>query len=210
MDALIIAIRFAIVFIGSFLFGYERQSSHKPVGFTTFIFVSLGACALALVASFIGIQDSLPIIAAVVTGIGFLGAGALIRGQDRVFGFTTASGIWLFAIFGLVIGLGYYLIGVVIYLLVWIIISFDKYLERQGIGSYQRRLHLTLAKTVNEDKIKECFFSFGIKYKKLNIEIDKKKNELTIAYIIEGSKENLNKMAANLSGKEWLYYLKID
>ena len=91
-------IRMLLVFGLSLIFGLERQRSHKPVGFGTFIFVALGACTIGIVATKYSLGDSISLLAATITGIGFLGAGALIKNTDKVFGFTTASAIWLFAI----------------------------------------------------------------------------------------------------------------
>lgn len=210
MDSYIIILRFLLVFIASFMFGFERQRAHKPVGFGTFIFVSLGACALAIIALSIGIPGSIALISAVVTGIGFLGAGALIRGADKVFGFTTAAGIWLFAILGLSIGLGYYLIGSVIYFLVWFVIIFDRYFETKGIGSYQRKLNISVDKNTDENEIKECFLTYNIKHKKIGVEFDRKNNRLIFNYIIEGSRDNLNKASSILLNKLWLQSLKIE
>src|SRR3989338_8472325 len=101
-----IILRFFVVAILSSLYGLQRQRRHKPVGFGTIVFVSVGACALAILAVELGIENSIGLLGAIVTGIGFLGAGAIIKNNDRIFGFTTAASIWLFSIFGLIVGLG--------------------------------------------------------------------------------------------------------
>src|SRR3989338_5532799 len=101
MEFFTLATRFCIVFLLALMFGLERQRAHKPVSFGTFIFVSMGACALALTATSIDIEDRIIILGSIVTGIGFLGAGALIKTSDRIFGFTTAASIWIMAIFGI-------------------------------------------------------------------------------------------------------------
>ena len=93
METLTIVIRLLAVFILSLIFGIERQRSHKPVGFGTFIFVAIGSCALAIAATIIDIDDRIIILGSIVTGIGFLGAGALIRNNDKIFGFTTAASL---------------------------------------------------------------------------------------------------------------------
>jgi len=142
MEFSVIILRFILTFLLASLFGLERQRSHKPTGFGTFIFVALGACGLSIVAVIAEPQNPVPLLSAIVTGIGFLGAGALIKTSDKVFGFTTAVSIWIFAIFGLVIGIGQYLVGLLMYAFVWVVILFDKYFEKRGIGSYQKRLVL--------------------------------------------------------------------
>lgn len=210
MDMIIIITRFLLTFIAAFIFGYERQKSHKPVGFGTFIFVSSGACVLSLIADYIGLPDSLPLISAIITGIGFLGAGALIKGTDKVFGFTTAASIWLFAIFGVIVGLGYYFIGSMVYASIWIVMLYDNYLERKGIGSYQRRLTLVTNQIIKEEKIKEVFIPYMIKHTKLNLEVDKHKNKMNVTYIIEGTRESLNKVASELLEHDWIDLCKIE
>src|SRR6185503_20781311 len=98
-------------FVLAFAFGLARQKLGKAIGFGTFIFVALGACGLSLVALEFADQQQnpLPLLSAIVTGIGFLGAGALFRTADRVVGFTSAATIWIFACFGMAIGLGEFL-----------------------------------------------------------------------------------------------------
>ena len=85
-----ILVRILLVFILSSFFGLERQRSHKPVGFGTFIFVALGACIIGIIATKNNIDSSISLLAATITGIGFLGAGALIKSTDKVFGFNMA------------------------------------------------------------------------------------------------------------------------
>src|SRR2546428_13706698 len=75
-----------------------------PVGFGTFIFVSTGAAALAILAIDLEADNPLTLLGGVITGIGFLGAGALIRANDRVFGFTTAALVWAMAALGVAAG----------------------------------------------------------------------------------------------------------
>lgn len=206
----IILLRIGLVFLLSFIFGVERQKSHKPIGFGTFIFVSVGACALAIIATTLGGDNPLPLLGAIVTGIGFLGAGALIKTTDRIFGFTSAATIWLFAIFGLVIGVGEYLIGFVIYFLVWIVVFSDLYLEKKGIGSYQKKLVITTNTIINEREIKNILAINAHKYKLTLFELDKKNNRLSFTYLVEGTKEQINKIPQKLFEKDWLESSKVE
>src|SRR2546425_12424657 len=99
-------VRLVIVFLLAFGIGLERHFRRKPVGFGTFIFVSTGAAALAILAIDLEGDNPLPLLGGVITGIGFLGAGALIRANDRVFGFTTAALVWAMAALGVAAGAG--------------------------------------------------------------------------------------------------------
>ncbi len=210
MDTIIIVIRLVIVFVAALLFGLERQRSHKPVGFGTFIFVSMGAAALGLITISNIFESSIGLMAAVVTGIGFLGAGALIRGTDKVHGFTTAAAIWLFAIIGLVIGIGEYILGATLYSIVWVVVVFDKYLEIKGMGSYQRKLIIVTNKIIKEDKIREYLLNYTEKHKKMSVDISKEKNELNLVYLVEGTREKINKMVMEIFKEDWLKSCKVD
>lgn len=209
METLIIATRFLIVFILALLFGIERQRAHKPVSFGTFIFVALGSCALALTATSIDIDNRIIILGSIVTGIGFLGAGALIRNNDKIFGFTTAASIWILAIFGLIIGVGQYLTGILVYIAVWIVIIIDKFLEDKGIGSYQRKMTVNTNKIINEKEI-TSLINGSTRKKLININLDKKANKLSLTYLIAGKKEDINSIPQKLFDKPWFESFKVE
>ena len=82
------------------LIGLERDLTGKPAGIRTHMLVSLGSCVLMMISIYDFPLDSARIAAGVVTGIGFLGAGAIIGGQDGGHGLTTAAGIWMTAAVG--------------------------------------------------------------------------------------------------------------
>jgi putative Mg2+ transporter-C (MgtC) family protein len=211
MEILTILIRFAVVFTLAFIFGMERQRSHKPIGFGTYIFVSVGSCALAIISEILSQDNPLSLLSAIVTGIGFLGAGALIKTTDKVFGFTTAASIWIFAIFGLAIGVGEYTIGGIIYALMWFVIFYDIYMEFKGIGSYQRKLIVYTNQIIHEKEITDIFALSHIgKYKSIGTEVDKKNARIIKTYSIEGKKEEINKIPQALFKKEWFESCKIE
>ncbi len=94
------------------LVGYERETIRKPAGLRTMMLVGLGSC-LFTIASFemvAGVPSADParVAAQVVSGIGFLGAGSIIRAGTSVVGVTTAASIWLVAAVGLATGAGLY------------------------------------------------------------------------------------------------------
>lgn len=204
-----ILFRFALIFVLSFVFGIGRQKSHKPIGFGTFIFVSVGACSLAMVAINFRPDDPLPLLGAIVTGIGFLGAGALIRNSDKISGFTSAATIWIFAIFGLIIGVGNYIMGILIYLLIGIVVTYDSYLEKRGMGSYQRKLVIITNKIINESDIKDILADTA-KHKLISLEVDKRNKKILFNYLIEGTKEQINKIPKKLFAKDWFETCKVE
>lgn len=210
LDTWTIILRFMATFILSFLFGIERQKSHKPIGFGTFIFVASGSCALAITSVILGNDNPLPLLGAIVTGIGFLGAGALIKTTDKIFGFTSAATIWIFAIFGLLIGVGEYLVGIILYLLIWLVVLYDLHLEKRGAGSYQKKLSIVTNKIIKEKELTDVLLLCLSKYKLNVFEIDKKNSKITFQYMIEGTKEQMNKLPKILYEKAWFESCKIE
>ncbi len=102
----IIRIAMAVALGG--LVGLEREIRDKPAGFRTIILISVGACLFTMLSQQFGGPDwnTTRIAAQIVTGIGFLGAGAIIRGRSNVFGLTTAATIWTVAAIGMAAGFG--------------------------------------------------------------------------------------------------------
>lgn len=201
----ITVLKLLAVFLLSVLFGLERQRSHKPVGFSTFTFVALGSCALGIVATDLFTSNPTSLLSATVTGIGFLGAGALInKGTDKVFGFTSASGIWLFAILGLSVGIGEYVISGIVYVMAWVVILFDKYLEKHGVGSYQKKLVILTNRILSDNEIKEALLSYTNKHKLISVEINKADKEMKLQYLVDGTRESVAKMLHDLFKKDWL------
>lgn len=203
-----IALKLLITFILSLLFGIERQKSHKPVGFGTFIFVSVGSCAVTIMALKIAPENPLPLLSSIITGVGFLGAGALIKTSDKIFGFTTAASIWFFAIFGLIIGAGQYYIAGIIYVSVWLIIFMDNFIRQRGIGSYQKKIEIK-TKSGSNLKLDELLKKFN-KIKMLSIEFDKDKSCETYNYLIQCDGKKLRKFVNYIEELNWIISYKIE
>ena len=92
------------------LLGFEREKKGKAAGVRTHMLVSMGAALFVLLASQGGMKDSelSRVIQGVIAGIGFLGAGTILKAEreEKVYGLTTAAGIWLTAAIGVAAGLG--------------------------------------------------------------------------------------------------------
>jgi putative Mg2+ transporter-C (MgtC) family protein len=101
------------VVIGGLL-GAERELRHKSAGFRTNILISLG-CAVFTITSITLSPSADPgrIAAQIVTGVGFLGAGAILRNRERVQGLTTAATVWVNAALGVAAGAGQYRLATV-------------------------------------------------------------------------------------------------
>lgn len=108
-------VRLVLAGLAAGLLGLEREAKDKPAGVRTFAVVALGACLFTLVSehAFAGDDAAVSrVVAQVVTGVGFLGAGTIIQVRDRVEGLTTAAGIWAVAAVGVAFGAGLYVLGI--------------------------------------------------------------------------------------------------
>ncbi len=112
--------------------GLEREIEHKPAGLRTIILVCLGSTIFMILGlHFLDLGFDLDrIVAGVITGIGFLGAGAIIRARGEVHGLTTAATIWLVSGLGLVIGAGYYLLAIIASIFILIVLRLLGVIEK--------------------------------------------------------------------------------
>jgi putative Mg2+ transporter-C (MgtC) family protein len=96
------------------IIGFQRERLDKPAGFRTHILIAAGA-ALFTVVSIMGFKtdDTARVAAGIVAGIGFLGAGSIIRRGNHIEGLTTAATIWAVAGIGMAAGSGLYIISVI-------------------------------------------------------------------------------------------------
>ena len=105
------------------LIGWERERSHKPAGLRTHMLVCVGAALITLVSIGYFVEDYARIIAGIVTGIGFIGAGAIIaQGTKGVHGLTTAASLWAVAAIGISIGIGWYILSIIATFLIILIL----------------------------------------------------------------------------------------
>lgn len=143
------------------LIGAEREFRDKTAGFRTIIFICAGATLFTILSVKLGGDTGTYRIAAnIISGIGFLGAGVILRAGGRVVGLTTASTIWLTAAIGMGIGSGqYYLIGaiaVLILIILWLFPRFEDWIDKaQETRTYEIRCNLDYKKAFELKKIFE-------------------------------------------------------
>jgi putative Mg2+ transporter-C (MgtC) family protein len=122
-----VAVRLAVAAALGWLLGAERESMGKAAGARTHMLVALGSALFVIVPAEIGLRegDLGRVIQGIATGVGFLGAGTILKRTDRleITGLTTAATIWLTAAIGLGIGAGPIWISVMCAVSAWIILS---------------------------------------------------------------------------------------
>ncbi len=105
------------------LIGWERETIHKPAGLRTHMLVCMGSALITIVSINYFVEDYARIVAGIVTGIGFIGAGAIIaQGTKGIHGLTTAANLWVVAAIGISIGVGWYLLSVIAAILIMLIL----------------------------------------------------------------------------------------
>lgn len=117
------------------IIGFEREHKNRPAGLRTHMLVCTGAALVMVVSQYLftqyapGVTDPARLGAQVISGIGFLGAGTIIRDRFNVRGLTTAATLWVVACIGLAIGSGYYLMAIITTAIVFLSLVLFRKLE---------------------------------------------------------------------------------
>lgn len=117
--------------------GAERERAEKPAGLRTLTLICLGSTIFTIMSidPAFGAADRSRIAAQIVTGVGFLGAGAILRERGSITGLTTAASIWVIAAVGMVVGVGYALSGVVLAVLIYSMLTLWHRVEDRYLGT---------------------------------------------------------------------------
>lgn len=138
LSPLEIGLRLLCAMILGLIVGIEREYTHRPAGMRTHILVALGSCAVMLTGQAIFAQyqpygatpDPARLAAQVITGVGFLGAGTILREGNNVKGLTTAASLWGVACLGIAVGGGYYTIALIGTVLVILTLTLFEWLQK--------------------------------------------------------------------------------
>ena len=176
-------IRIVLSFIIGAIIGIERETNNQPAGLRTHILISIGATIAMLVSIYIpqtytNFQNGDPgrIASQVVSGIGFLGAGAILKFGGNVKGLTTAASIWAMAALGLAVGAGMYEIGLIGLLVILFALTIMDIFEKKV---FKERTHRKI--------------ELIVKKKDLNIELLKKElHKLDVYVFSTGFERNIH------------------
>ena len=154
-----------------FALGLERELTNKYAGLRTHILVCLGACIFTLlsiyafptfatgdnvdIAQATGIRDTSRVAAQIVTGIGFIGAGTVLRNGPMVFGLTTAATLWIAASIGMACGAGIFDVAIIATVLSVAVLTLIRIFEKQILpssGKLVRRCKMTVYLNINDVK----------------------------------------------------------
>jgi putative Mg2+ transporter-C (MgtC) family protein len=194
ISAVEIIIRFTLALLWGGLVGAEREYRGKAAGFRTTIMISIGACFFTLMSVAIGAPGNPDRIASnIVTGIGFLGAGVIFRGENRINGITTAATIWAVAAVGMGIGGGYYFAAGAASVLILFILIVLPYLQRI-IDRFNQTKTLTIRCLKQPGLIEKCEEQMrihSIKYRLLKRIVDD--DHFVLTWFLQGRDENMNR-----------------
>jgi putative Mg2+ transporter-C (MgtC) family protein len=174
-----IVIRLCLGFVAGGIIGFERSSRRQVAGLRTHILIALGATTLMLLSiwlpqEFNSLKNGDPgrIAAQVVSGIGFLGAGAIIRLGNNIKGLTTAASLWLIAAIGMAIGAGMYVAAAVGEALsLFTLIVLDKIEKRifPAVRNKLLELHYKHGSSPDVETALEVMRTFGIKSQSMDV-----------------------------------------
>lgn len=163
-------IRFGVALGLGFILGLERELTNKYAGLRTHILVCLGACAFTIISIYgfpsyatgdniildqaTGIRDTGRVAAQVVSGIGFIGAGAVLRNGPMIIGLTTAATLWISAAIGMTCGVAMYDVAIVTTLISVAVLTLIRILERKMLPSgFKRKRRFKLALYCNGEDV---------------------------------------------------------
>ncbi|MCM8828439.1 MAG: MgtC/SapB family protein [Candidatus Omnitrophica bacterium] len=204
-------LRIFITGILSGIIGWERERHARAAGFRTMILVGMGCClsmivSLRIYELFSGIDslyltvDPARIAYGVLTGIGFIGAGTIIRDRGKVRGITTASCLWVVSSMGLAVGCGYYFLGIATTIMVMLTLLTLKGIETKIPHDTYTRIKIKFSGTVTtfSDEIFQILSDSGHKIIESSIFENKKENFSVVEILCRsrGKKDGISVMNA--------------
>lgn len=187
MSVLEIGERLLLAVFMSGAIGYDREFKSRPAGMRTHILVCVGATVIALLQAEISIEtmnqiseypelaatlkiDQTRLIAQVVSGIGFLGAGTIIVTKRAVAGLTTAASLWTVACLGLSVGMGYYLLAFIGFIIIQATLSLlNKVIVIPSIKNLEIKF---VHREETKEFIKDYFKEHGVDGRATNVSVD--------------------------------------
>ncbi|MBC8014631.1 MAG: MgtC/SapB family protein [Sporomusaceae bacterium] len=198
------------------IIGYEREAHRKAAGLRTHILVSIGSCLIMILsvkiyASVQGLTNADPtrMAAQVVSGIGFLGAGSILKDGPSIKGLTTAASLWVVSGVGLAVGSGYYMGALLTTGLVFITLTIISRLENKEYKSLVNLFILSADMPGQIGEIGSLLGSHGIHIR--DIKMEEKKELLSISlrvFIPPGV--SCSKVAIGLSSLKGITSVKMD
>ena len=185
--------------------GFEREYGSKAAGFRTLILISMGSCLFTMFSIMITKDTPDRIAANIVTGIGFLGAGVILRRQGEVRGLTTAATIWVAASLGMGAGGGFYLITilatVIAAITLLVLTRAEKWIDNKH-QSLQYKIVIN-ARNHSLEHYEDLLKKHHLRFKRKNLRRTLK--ELQCTWSVNGSNENHQSFVNEIMEDENIY-----
>ena len=202
--------------------GIERRRKGQIAGLRTFALISMGATLAMLISIYIpqeylGLKNGDPgrIAAQVVSGVGFLGAGAIIQMKGSVRGLTTAAGIWMTACIGLAVGAGMYLISIIATLLIiFILVNIERIEQRHNFlweskiirvkthGIFEDIEQLRELLNINDIHISDEFMKFDYEDNETIVNfMVRSKNDIDVPALFSAIKDQCNAISLTITNE---------
>lgn len=176
------------------IIGFERQAHGRPAGFRTQLLVCVACTLLMLISQYYYMEsvqdagyirfDPTRIAAGAMTGIGFLGAGVILKTAFAIQGLTTAACIWIVAAIGLAVGAGQFTAGISGFIITVFSLWVLRIIERRIPQLTFKHVTLTTDETSDEHAIISRFTDRGFEVSKMEYEIDFSQNEKVYSFTI--------------------------
>lgn len=177
--------------------GLEREVHGRPAGVRTYLLLSLGSALIMVISEYLfhkyrggvpGINlqvDPGRIAAQAITGIGFLGAGVIIRSKDTIRGLTTAACVWVVCAVGLTIGAGFYFYGGAVAAITLVSLLGLKPLEKRLRRDWYQEMTVVSADLPGQvERIQEIIDRHGLKVVNSGLGKDLEKQEMTLTFLL--------------------------
>ena len=189
--------RLLLAYLLGGLVGLEREVHGRPAGVRTYLLLSLGSALIMVISEylFVKFQGQIPgvavsvdpgrIAAHAITGIGFLGAGVILRYKDTIRGLTTAACVWVVCAVGLAIGGGFYLFGTLVTGLTVTSLLILKKVEKMLKRDWYKEMEVISEDLPGQiDRIQEVIDKYNFKVINQGIRKDLQKKELTAYFLL--------------------------
>ena len=201
--------------------GFERERDNQPAGLRTHMILVIGATLAIVLSVNLGYLFARPgtpadparLAAQVISGIGFLGAGAILRYGFNVKGLTTATSLWTMAIVGMAVGAGYYLIGIVTTALMLVVLGLLNIIENRFVRTSVTRF-ITIQASYQQGVVKEIredVHEFADELVSFSIQKHVKNNRIRIQIVARISRDQeLEELVEAISDVKGVRNMKVE
>ncbi|HZW69136.1 MAG TPA: MgtC/SapB family protein [Pseudogracilibacillus sp.] len=202
----IVTMKLLLAAAAGLVLGLEREAKHKPLGLKTCVVIAIASCLLTIISietaqnayqgTVFNRADPMRLAAQIVSGVGFLGAGVILRNDSNVItGLTTAAIVWSAAGFGIGIGAGYYLEVAIGVTLVFFAVSFLPFIVRKigpsSLKGHETSLSVTVENTVKIDQMINKIKEHVITIENVHVKGDKHSQQINMRCFVDDKQGNV-------------------